>query len=235
MKKMKQLILTEKIQYRVLAIVVIAVIGMAVFLNHFNASFFQRFLGEVNPLFVFLLSGFLAFILLSFLLFKNWFSIYKKESLKNLLPYFGFVGLFLLVSIFVDWKIIYPVDTHIPFPESLLFYPAIAFLVEIIFHVLPLSALLFLLTTFFKNKNLKFIIWNCIVIVAILEPTYQVAFMDSFPMWSKVVIWINLFLFNLTQLYIFKKYDFTSMLLFRLFYYSIWHIAWGHLRLGILF
>jgi len=75
----------------------------------------------------------------------------------------------------------------------------------------------------------------CIVVVAVLEPTYQASHMSGFPIWSIIAVWTNLFLFNLTQLVIFKKYDFLSMYLARLIYYFVWHIAWGFNRLNLLF
>ena len=109
------------------------------------------------------------------------------------------------------------------------------FLVEVLFHVLPLSLLLFITGALFKNINHERLIWGSIAIVALLEPVYQVVFMESALVWAKIVTGVNLFLFNLTQLTIFKRYDFISMYLSRLIYYAIWHILWGHLRLELLY
>jgi hypothetical protein len=40
---------------------------------------------------------------------------------------------------------------------------------------------------------------------------------------------------NLVQLTLFRRYDFLTMYAFRLVYYLVWHVAWGHLRLQVLF
>lgn len=123
---------------------------------------------------------------------------------------------------------------NIPYPESLLFYPAMGFLVEVLFHVLPLAVLLFLFNAIFNTTASPALVWVTMVIVALLEPTYQVI-MDPYPIWALITVWINLFLFNMLQLLVFRQYDFVSMFALRLFYYLIWHIIWGSLRLDLLF
>jgi hypothetical protein len=124
---------------------------------------------------------------------------------------------------------------NILFPESLLFYPAIGFFAEILFHVLPFGALVFLTTAIYKKEITNKTIWFMILIVAALEPTYQIVFMDSFPGWASILVWVNLYLFNTLQLLIFKRFDFIAMYFSRLMYYFIWHIVWGHFRLELLF
>ena len=47
--------------------------------------------------------------------------------------------------IIADFFIRYPEDINVPVPEALLFYPAVGFVAEIAFHVLPLALLLFVL------------------------------------------------------------------------------------------
>ena len=37
------------------------------------------------------------------------------------------------------------------------------------------------------------------------------------------------------QLYVLRRFDFASMYTFRLIYYGYWHIAWGVIRLEVLF
>ncbi len=229
------MVIANKKQHFAFVILFIEIVAITAILNYSYLSSFQRFIGEINPLIAILLSGIAGFFLLSYLLSKNWFSIYKKEKLKKSFRLYLLAVLFATVAIFVDWNIVYPKNMNIPFPESLLFYPAIGFFVEILFHIIPLSLLLISLKYFFKDSSHNKLIWISISIVALLEPTYQAIFMGDNPMWAIVIIWINLYLFNLTQLFIFKKHDFISMYLFRFFYYIIWHIAWGHFRLGLLF
>ncbi len=42
---------------------------------------------------------------------------------------------------------------------------------------------------------------------------------------------LQLLAFGLVQLYVFRRFGFVSMYAFRLAYYSLWHIAWGAIRL----
>ncbi len=234
----KQLISKERLQYQIyigLSFIVAVLAGMLYFSNKL---IFQRFIGKVNPLIACGVIISLGFILLSFLLSKGWFTIYKKENPKGLLLRLFLALLFVPISILVDIKVGFPADINILFPESLLFYPAIGFFVEILFHVLPLTVLLFLLTSILKNVNHQKVILISIFIVSLLEPVYQTMPMFSsnhYPIWAASIVLLNLFLFNLSQLFIFKRYDFISMYSFRLVYYIIWHIVWGNFRLNLLF
>ena len=117
-------------------------------------------------------------------------------------------------------------------------YPAMAFLVEILFHVLPLAVLLFIIGSILKGAKFEVVFWICVLIVASLEPTYQMKDMVSsnrFQIWAIAFVWIHIFLINFFQLFIFQKQGFISMYTFRLVYYLFWHIAWGYVRLGLLF
>ena len=51
---------------------------------------------------------------------------------------------------------------------------------------------------------------------------------------SVLYVSLHIFLINLIQLWLFKRYDFVSMYTFRLVYYLIWHIGWGWVRLEVL-
>ena len=75
------------------------------------------------------------------------------------------------------------------------------------------------------------------MVVAFLEPIFQTAlgFSQPYPTWVTGYVFVNIFLINLFQLLIFKRYDFVSMYSFRLVYYAIWHIVWGQVRLNLLF
>ena len=73
--------------------------------------------------------------------------IYEKENLTAALQWSSLAALLGIVMILVDTKIIFSADMNVLFPESLLFYPAIGFLVEIVFHVLPLAGLLLVLNS----------------------------------------------------------------------------------------
>lgn len=234
----KKLISKEKIQFQIYIGLSFIVYSLTAILHFFDSQMFQRFIAVKNPLLACGIIIITGFVLLSFLLSKNWFVIYNKSNFKKGLYAALLALLFVPVSILVDIQVGFRKDLNVLFPKSLLFYPAIGFIVEILFHVLPLTLLLFLLTSIFKNLNQQKVIWAAIVIVSLLEPVYQTRLMFSsshFPLWSSVLVLLNLIAFNLTQLHLFKRYDFVTMYSFRLIYYLTWHIVWGYFRLEWLF
>ena len=77
--------------------------------------------------------------------------------------------------------------------------------------------------------------WIGIFVVAALEPTFQVTSEEEPSSWAAAYTWAHILAFGLLQLYVFRRYDFLSLYSFRLFYYAYWHIAWGVMRLELLF
>lgn len=233
----KDLVFKERLQVLVIIAFSLGMTGLTGILYFHDDSPFQRFLGNVNPLATFVVVSLLGVLFLSFLLSQGWFSIYRKENLKGLVRSSALAAALGVIMILVDTKIVFPEDFNILFPASLLFYPAIDFLVQILFHILPLTLLLIVLTATFKNASHRHIVWICILVVALLEPVYQtvMGFSSPIPLWAVAYVSIHVFIINLAELIIFKRYDFISMYAFRLVYYLLWHIGWGYFRLQILF
>jgi hypothetical protein len=233
-----ELISSNRVQYLVYTGLSILVFGFTVIVYLSNRLVFQRFIGEVNPLIAFLVIIGLGFILLSILLYKNWFVIYGPQNSQGILVAAGLASVFGVVIILVDTKAVFPPTMNVLFPESVLFYPAIGFFAEILFHVLPITVLLVALTAIFKQADQQILIWSSILLVSLLEPLYQASNMASsnqYLLWVVFYTGVHIFLLNLCQLLIFKRYDFVSMYIFRLVYYMFWHIGWGYLRLRLLF
>jgi hypothetical protein len=237
-EKIIELIYKERLQYQVFTGLSIGAMGLTGIIYFTDNQPFERFIGGLNPILTGLLIIILGGILLTYLLSQGWFAIYRKEKLKGLLRRSGLAALFVLITILLDLKIVFPADMNVLFPVSLLFYPAIGLFVEILFHVLPLSLLLMFLTSILKGISYKKIVWICILVVSLIEPIYQTIPMVSssqYPLWAATIVLLNLYLFNLSQLLIFKQDDFISMYSFRLVYYLFWHIGWGYIRLKVLF
>lgn len=238
MSKLKQFISNERLQFQIyvgLSFIAFVLTAIPYFANE---QIFQRFISNINPLLACGIIIIAGFILLSFTLSKNWFAIYKKGSFKKGFRAALLALLFVPVSILVDIKVGFWKDLNVLFPESLLFYPAIGFIVEIVFHVLPITVVVFLFASAFKHINQQKIIFVSILLVSLAEPVYQTRLMFSsshFPLWASLLVFVNLLLFNLYQLMAFKNYGFISMYAFRLVYYLVWHIVWGHFRLQLLF
>ena len=201
-----------------------------------NAFLFQAFFGKLNPFLAVFIVIFLGTVLSVSLLSRGWFVVHKAGEYKGFLVAAGLAALPGLIIILIDLKAIFPEDVNRLFPDSLFFYPIFGFVVEVVFHILPLALLLFILTSIFKLDFEK-VIWPCILVVALLEPLFKTAlgFSRPYPAWVTVCVFLNILMINLFQLSIFKRYDFVSMFSFRLVFYTIWHIVWGLVRLALLF
>ena len=233
---MLELITAERAQFQVYIVLSLAVTICAAILYYYDRDIYEPFFGRLNPLLVVVLVSVLGFLLLAFLLARGWFSIYQKH-LQGLAIAGGLALLFALLMILVDSRFPLPEDINRPLPQALFFYPSIAFVVDILFHVLPLALILFVLTALPGNLSFERIIWPTILLVALLEPLFQTSLSvnRSGSPWLTGYIALHIFLINLTQLALFKRYDFVTMYSFRLVYYALWHILWGVIRLRILF
>lgn len=230
---------SERFQFLVfLGLSVMEILFTGILTFSHQLSGFQRFFGTINPIAPMVFVSLLGVVLFSYLISRGWFDIYKKENLRGFVYSSVLPTLFVIPAIVLDLVIVLPENLNVLFPESLLFYPAMAYFVEIIFHILPLSLLSILVTSFGKKTSSSRIGWICLAVVALLEPVFQLilGFSSPLPLWAVVYSnGIHVFLINMTQLFIFKRYDFVSMYSFRLVYYVLWHITWGYLRLGLLF
>ena len=223
-------------QYVFYSALCLAALAFAIVILPLSAAYFRRFFGSANPLLVILAASVIGTAALFFLQSRFSFVILKgPETLRGI----GLSALlatgFAVAIVIADFVIRYPEDTNVPVPQAFLFYPAIGFVAEIAFHVLPLAILLAALSPLARRLGRERVIWLGILAVAILEPTFQVLFEGSALTWRDAYTWVHVFAFAALQLYVFKRFDFTSMYSFRLVYYAYWHILWGVLRLHVLF
>ncbi|TNE68111.1 MAG: hypothetical protein EP344_01550 [Bacteroidetes bacterium] len=223
-------------QFLVLAGVSFLATGLSGLLFFTAPETFQRFFGPVNPILVAALATLLGFVFLSFLSNIGWAAIYRPGEYRRGKQPVLITAALALLMILIDRTIVFPRDINVPFPEALAFYPAIAFIVEVFFHVVPLTILLFLLRSVWNPGRQREIVWTGVVLTALLEPVYQVIPMQGhYPGWAVLYVGVHLFVFNLVQLRAFIRHDFLTMFMLRLVYYLIWHILWGYFRLELLF
>ena len=201
------------------------------------AGFFQPFFGSINPLLAVAVIAVVGVASLGFLQSRGWFEIFTmRGTLRGMAVSAIIATLFRIEVIIAETTNIFrlPADTNVPLPWSLLFYTVIGYVAEIVFHVLPLTILLAFFGPLFKKLNMPGLIWFCIFVVSLLEPIFQVG--SGQPLsFAQAYIGLHIFAINVLQLYVFRRYDFVSMVSFRLFYYLYWHIIWGGLRLQWLF
>mgnify|MGYP001815075565 CR=1 FL=1 len=229
------MVLLNNIHYAVYASLAIVVIIAASVLCTLNPNYFLQYTDPINPLVAIISCAILGYFILDHFNNQEYFKIYRDLNLLSAFRYASIVFLFVFVAILIDLIEPLPANINVPFPDALMFYPPIAFVVEILFHLVPLAILISLFKTIFKTTKFNQLFWLAILITSTLEPTYQALQMGPYPDWVLVIVWVNLFFFNVTQLLIFKRFDFMAMYAFRILYYFIWHIIWGYYRLELIF
>jgi len=227
----------ERLQYFVFIGISLTIVGLTGAAYSLDRLTFEQFIGDMNPLGPMILIVILGIALMLYLDSRGWFSIWTKEDVKGVPFWLALAAVFALITVLIDIKFVLPEDINVPLPESLLYYPSMGFAAEVLFHLLPITLILFALTSHFGDKGLKKNTWVCILAVAIVEPLFQivVGVSEPQPLWTSVFLGLNLYFFSLSQLIVFKRYGFVWMYGMRLVYYVLWHIVWGYYRLDILF
>ena len=199
--------------------------------------FYQRFLGGIDPLFAISVCILLGIACLIVVTLRGWLSIVVVHGARKALSAFGLAAILPLVAIVIDVFIRFPKDMNQSFPASLGFYPSIGFLVEVVFHLVPITILLLLITPFIRDSNNTVVVWSVLLVVATIEPSFQTISMasGSYPLAGRLAVFVNILIFNITQMVLFKRVGFLAMYSSRLLYYLIWHIIWGSFRLAVLF
>jgi hypothetical protein len=199
-----------------------------------NTTGFTKFFGDANPMTVFSMLSIFAGVSMYLLVKKDLLFVHKKRDLKSFTISVTLAGLLAILIILVDTKSPFAEDINVLFPESLLFYPVIAFLADILFHIIPLVVTLIISLPFHKLINYKKFTMVLLVITAFIDPIFQIFFSTN-ETWVIVYMTFHVFFISLYEVFLFRKYGFVSMFLFRLSYYLFWHIIWGYIRLGLLF
>lgn len=142
--------------------------------------------------------------------------------------------LFALSAIAADLVFRFPAGLNVRWPQSVLFYPAMGYVAELLFHVLPVAVPAAILKLLFQ-KGGRLLVLIPLLVTTLVEPALQWSLAGEPASWEGAWFWLHHFLFNLVQAHLFWRYDFLSMLSLRLIYYAYWHIGWGAARLHLLF
>lgn len=199
---------------------------------------FARFLPGLPPLAVFAVAPLVGGALFVLILGRAGFSVIRRGKPEGAMPVLKAAATLGAVGMVLDLLIVLPRDMNIPFPRSLAFYPAIGFLAEIVFHVLPLSILL-IPFGLFKSKSLRdYVTLLALAAAALPETLYQLLYLywgHQYSLRESILVALHVFAINGIGLWLFRRYDFVTMWAFRMVYYLFWHVIWGALRLYILF
>ena len=189
-----------------------------------------RFLfGELSATLITLVTCALGGLSLVHLDRRGWFSWGDAERMQ----YAKIVALGLVLPlpvILVDLVGGFPADINLRSPDALAFYPAIAVVAQMVFHVIPLAVASLAWRASERAPRLA------LVIAVLIEPVLQVIWgAEQSPAWANAYVGIHLLAFNVVEVMIFRRFGFLPMYVFRFAYYVVWHIGWGHARLTLLF
>ncbi len=220
---------------RLLAFAAFAILAAAL-LDAWETPAFELYFGGIPPVLATALVVSLGFGSLVAIRSNPWFLIDSGRPLAPGLGRATAVALVLTVPVVVvDLMGGFGPGINVTVPRALLFYPLMAVVAECVFHLVPLAVVISLLRT--SSRSLRPSTPTILIsIVALLEPSFQ--FLGGFsqaPLWANLYVAAHVFVFNLLSLWFFRRYDLYTMYAFRLAYYAFWHVAWGYLRLPLLF
>jgi hypothetical protein len=196
-----------------------------------DRSVFERFFGALNPIGVMMLAALVGAIAMAYLQGNSDFAMLGPGASRDAMLIIAWaVPVFSAAAIGADLVLRFPEDTNVAVPDALRFYPAIAVFVECALHVVPIAALVALLGA---PTGLDLTFWRIAIPVALIEAVLQTAYATSIG--TSIFSAIHLTVFGVVQVWIFWRFGFAWMLGFRLAYYAVWHLAWGAVRLDLLF
>jgi len=195
-----------------------------------SASDFARFMGPLPPVTVVLGSAVAGIAGLEVTRRRGFWSDPTRQRLgRGMLTASGVAAVFSTGAILADRLIGFPDDMNVEFPRSMAFYPAIAFVAEPVFHIIPLAAVTTIARLRYDDRPLcdRTTVLT-IGAVSLVEPTAQVALGTTIP---RFVV-PHVAVIGVTQLLLLRWAGYVPMLWFRVVYYALWHVAWGGMRVG---
>ena len=193
-----KIIFKERFQFLIFLYLSLGVAAFTLILSYIDYYTFSRFLGNIDPLLAILITILTGFSVLKFLLSKTQFAIYKKHNFKTYFIVTSIVIVFGIEVIASDiWLVDYSPEINITFPKSILFYLSMGYIVEVFFHLLPISLIIIILTSF-RKFSINRIVWISIITVSIIEPLFQIWFTDH-SLTTTIYTGIDVYLFSLAQ------------------------------------
>lgn len=219
-------------QFGILGAIALMAVALTAVQAQRDPSVFVPYLGGLDPVAVMIAVSALGFVSLADLRSRASFQIARRDDVLAGCRFTAvLVPLFTLAAVGADLLFRYPRDMNVPAPDAFAFYPAIAFLVEVCLHAVPLAVLIALFARSGTLSDRRF--WVLATPVALLEAGFQTA--AAVTAATAAFSGVHLLAFGLAELHVFRRYGFVSMYVFRLAYYVLWHGVWGALRLEWLF
>lgn len=209
---------------------VAAAIVVGVAAAEIDAAAFRPYVGDINPGLAIAAVGLLGIGCIHVLHRAGWAG--RLRWPQNRMAIAGFLGAALALSFLtslMDIALGFPRDINVPWPQAVLFYPAIGLVAEIMLALVPLTLCVVILRLIPRFGASPLGIGICIALAALVEPLFQVAgaLRDGALSALDIYVVIALFVFGVLQLLAFRRFGFLAMYAMRLVYY-LW---WAH-RLG---
>ncbi len=209
----------------------VAVLGAAT-LAATGSSGLERFIGGLPGPVVVAAAGAAGLGALTFLERRGFWSCSTRATMLRGIGVAAAAALPLAaVAIGVDVAVGFPSDTNVAWPQAWVVYPVIAVVAETAFHLLPLSALVGLTRSHFHDLRLTERTWVLVLAAAAVEPVAQAV------LGSGLLPFVvpHVFLIGVVEMLLLRRFGYLPMVAFRLLYYLVWHVLWGHARLELLF
>lgn len=213
-----------------------AALGLTVVIGPSSPASFARFFGGVEPAIVVIAASLAGGVALGWLRSRFGFRVLRGQGTIRGMAVSAALATALAVPIVIaDIVLRYAEDMNVAVPQALAFYPAVGYVAELVFHVVPLAVTLLVLSPIRDRMGRDRLVWLAIGLVAALEPTFQMLFARDPLSPLAAYTWGHVYAISFLQLAVFRRYDLVSMVTLRLVYYAYWHILWGTIRLEALF
>lgn len=144
----------------------------------------------------------------------------------------GWTALFAFSITLIDLAAPFPADIHVRLPYALLFYPAIAYVAETVFHVVPLSAVMQLTKRTAGRPGGALVSQAGVVAVTLIEPIFQASFAaPGRPLWAEALTFAHIAAINALLVSLVAQRGPFAAYVQRVAYYGYWHVLYGELRL----
>ncbi|WP_135607280.1 hypothetical protein [Methanococcoides methylutens] len=122
-------------------------------------------------------------------------------------------------------------NIHVGFPYSIPVYLSGGIFLEILYHLVPVVALTWMISTVvLKGEKQTQAFVSIAIIASLWEPIMQIMGMSQMGMLTSPFfaggVFIFIFAGNLIPITLFRKYGFLAPVVWRLADYSIWHVIW---------
>jgi hypothetical protein len=199
---------------------------------------FERFLGPIPaPAAVAVAAG-AGIVALEVLTRRGWCPPRDQLDRRTAALLVGAAAVLAGAAISFDLAVPFDEDMNVTWPESMLFYPTMAFLAEVALHLVPLAILAATTPAPRSGRAApgRATALTAIVAVATVEAGLQTASALAGPdRRAALFVAPHLVVIGVVELLGFRRNGFAALVTFRLTYYLLWHVVWGPVRLGLLF